>query len=669
MSTTKICGISKRQFNRNLKRRIEDNSPAVQPNHIEDENTFTENTFAEISSDLLFLEEEETFTETSVTDLIFENLSEDFIFPNNDDSDSDTDSDCDLDEECINQQFISKLAMFIIKRKLSREATDELLVLLHDNGMPFLPKSAKTLLKTPKNKIVGKTVFPGEYWHFGIEKSINAQHELFEEADQVDIDVCMDGVPLVKSSKLCMWPILGAVVDNVNAKPFVIGCYVGYGSPKSSDDFLNDFALELSKLEQNGIKIESNSKVINFSMRALCCDAPARAFISNVRYHTSFHGCSKCNQVGYRVNHTNVFCSIVGDALRSDESFSSRRDLQHHNQNYYNKQSVLEKVGVGMVSQIPIDPMHLIDLGVVKKCLLLLLEDKFGRYFLSREDKVNFKNSYASYASYTPSEFCRRPRTLEELPRFKATEFRLFILYLAPVVLKKYLTDDIYQHFLLLHCAVRLLYNPNNLLDNLATARQLLIKFVSDFAIIYSEEKLSYNIHMLLHLVDCVEQFGCLDSFSNYKFENHMQILKKMIRKPSQVLQQLVNRIHESEAHNISEKPTMRSKNISSTRQRSFGSFVLNNKLRDNHCMLKNGSIVEVKEFDKENKDCFYGYKYNYMTSFFENPINSMNGLGIVYVQEKDPELSALNLKDVYCKCMRLPYEDGYACIPLLHHL
>lgn len=313
-----------------------------------------------------------------------------------------------------------------------------------------------------------------------------------------------------------MWPILGAVANNLKAKPFVIGCYVGYGSPKSSDEFLSDFALELTKLQQNGIKMESNSKIIKFSMRALCCDAPARDFISNVRYHTSFHGCSKCNQVGYRVNHTNVFCSTVGDELRSDETFSTRSHLLHHNENYYHKQSVLEKIGVGMVSQIPIDPMHLID-----------LEDKFGRNFLSKEDKVNFKNSYSSYAPYIPSEFCRRPRTLEELPRYKATEFRLFILYLAPVVLKKYLTDDIYQHFLLLHCAIRLLYNPNNLDDNLATARQLLIKFVSDFSIIYSEEKLSYNIHMLLHLVDCVHQFGCLDSFSNYKFENHMQILKK----------------------------------------------------------------------------------------------------------------------------------------------
>lgn len=79
----------------------------------------------------------------------------------------------------------------------------------------------------------------------------------------------------------------------------------------------------------------------------------------------------------------------------------------------------------------------------------------------------------------------------------------------------------------------------------------------------------------------------------------------------------------------------MTSKNISSTRQRSFDSFVLNNKFRDNHCMLNNGSIVEVKEFKKESKDCFYGYKYNFMTPIFEVPINSMIELGIVYVVEK----------------------------------
>lgn len=52
--------------------------------------------------------------------------------------------------------------------------------------------------------------------------------------------------------------------------------------------------------------------------------------------------------------------------------------------------------------------------------------------------------------------------------------------------------------------------------------------------------------------------------------------------------------------------------------------------------MLKNGSIIEIKDFNQENKDCFYGYKYICKTPFFEVPINSMDCLGIVYVVEQE---------------------------------
>jgi hypothetical protein len=54
-------------------------------------------------------------------------------------------------------------------------------------------------------------------------------------------------------------------------------------------------------------------------------------------------------------------------------------------------------------------------------------------------------------------EFSRKTRTLNELSRFKATEFRLLLLYILPVVLKNRLPDEVNQHFILLHVAIRIL--------------------------------------------------------------------------------------------------------------------------------------------------------------------------------------------------------------------
>jgi len=55
-----------------------------------------------------------------------------------------------------------------------------------------------------------------------------------------------------------------------------------------------------------------------------------------------------------------------------------------------------------------------------------------------------------------PSDFSRRPRSLDELAYWKATEFRL-----CPIVLKGIVSQEIYLHFLTLHIALTILLNEN----------------------------------------------------------------------------------------------------------------------------------------------------------------------------------------------------------------
>lgn len=70
---------------------------------------------------------------------------------------------------------------------------------------------------------------------------------------------------------------------------------------------------------------------------------------------------------------------------------------------------------------------------------------------------------------------------------------------------------------------------------------------VKSFTELYGKEHLSHNVHNLLHISNDVYNFGDLNSFSAFPFENYMQCLKKHIRKFERTIAQLVRRISEQE--------------------------------------------------------------------------------------------------------------------------
>lgn len=135
--------------------------------------------------------------------------------------------------------------------------------------------------------------------------------------------------------------------------------------------------------------------------------------------------------------------------------------------------------------------------------------------------KVDAISTYLlSLKTIIPCEFQRSPRSLKNIHFWKATEFRQFVLYTGIIALKNNVHDDVFYHFLLLHCAYRILSCDRLVKTALLTAQNMLEKFVLDFVVIYGEDQISYNVHNLLHLSECVKQFGIVDSFSAFKNEN-----------------------------------------------------------------------------------------------------------------------------------------------------
>ncbi|XP_036335405.1 uncharacterized protein LOC118745844 isoform X2 [Rhagoletis pomonella] len=87
-----------------------------------------------------------------------------------------------------------------------------------------------------------------------------------------------------------------------------------------------------------------------------------------------------------------------------------------------------------MVTQTPLDSMHLFDLGVIKKMLVRILQNKTEE----KTPKINILKispGLLNLRKHFPKEFPRKPRSLDEIHHWKATEFHQFLAYTGPIVL------------------------------------------------------------------------------------------------------------------------------------------------------------------------------------------------------------------------------------------
>lgn len=95
--------------------------------------------------------------------------------------------------------------------------------------------------------------------------------------------------------------------------------------------------------------------------------------------------------------------------LRTDESFYYREDLGHHDNPHTDTHSRLEESKFRIVTQLSIDVMHQIDLGITK---FILYAIKSGQ-IAETPSKAKFKELdliFRSLAAYTPNDFASKPR-------------------------------------------------------------------------------------------------------------------------------------------------------------------------------------------------------------------------------------------------------------------
>ena len=153
------------------------------------------------------------------------------------------------------------------------------------------------------------------------------------------------------------------------------------------------------------------------------------------------------------------------------------------------------------------------------------------RVRLGQNCTEQISNRLLSLKSSVPCEFARKPRSISELDRWKATEFRQLLLYTGPVCLQGIISDVLHKNFMLLSCGVYILLSEEHCVGLRDQAQTLLTNFCQHFGDLYGKEFLSYNVHSVVHLADESRLHGVLDNVSCFVFENYLGKIKKTSEK------------------------------------------------------------------------------------------------------------------------------------------
>ncbi|XP_059196234.1 uncharacterized protein LOC131977004 [Centropristis striata] len=453
-------------------------------------------------------------------------------------------------------------------------------------------------------------------------------------------------------------------------EPVVIGLFCGTKKPNAPDDYLKDFTDELKQLQEGFL---FRGKRFFIELDSVICDTPARAFVKNTKAHNAYHGCDKCCQPGVYINNRMTY-PINDLVLRTDSSFSDRTDETHHHEGAHG----FSGLDVGMVSRFPLDYMHLACLGVTRRLLNVWLRGPL-KFRLSSTLVDRISENLIQMRAYIPAEFARKPRSLRELDRWKATELRQFLLYTGSVALAPYLNSDLYNNFMLFYTGMCILVSPQlcSLYSNYANT--LLTTFVSHFGELYGKDALVYNVHALVHLSADARLYGCLDSISAFPYENYLHKLKRFVRKPEFPLAQIIRRLSEVEKISTTELPRkdLRMQHyvgpvpdglqaVAQYRELKTEQWSMRVSTGDNVFSI-DGEICLVYNIIKSVEGIHVVFKvFTQLESFFDYPMSS-DFLRIFVVLQPTGPFKVAKLSQVSHKCMLLPYKDKFVVMPLLH--
>lgn len=158
------------------------------------------------------------------------------------------------------------------------------------------------------------------------------------------------------------------------------------------------------------------------------------------------HGCLRCTIKGkYYDEYGTVFFTTINHEFRTDKVFRLNGYEEHQKCT-----TPLADLQFDIIKDVVVaDPLHLLELGVVKRLLSGWIHGDFkhsAKWDIKTKEAISAKLESIKF----PVEIHRCSRSLKIFSLWKGFEFRNFLNYYGPIILIDNLKEKYYNHFLLL---------------------------------------------------------------------------------------------------------------------------------------------------------------------------------------------------------------------------
>lgn len=420
------------------------------------------------------------------------------------------------------------------------------------------------VLKSNKNKDnVIRDINDGKYYrHFVKDLSLSDQN------NYITVVFNTDGAPLFKSSSYLIWPIYIMVnelpISVRGTELLLVGLWFGKCKPEKNV-FLKPFIEDMNKLSETGIRCKLNNveRIIKVFCLVCCVDSVARAPMQGLHQFNGEYGCNWCLHPGKWVVKKNNPDSGSYKYPLLDSAFENRNlndSLEHMSKGTdkkpcfgFKRPSQLINLNKFNIIQgfVP-DYMHIIS-GLGKQFSRIWFGNKKVSSSFIEKHEIDEINAILESIK-APHQICRFTRSLKDKAFWKAREWENFILYYSPLILHFFFDRRYVLHWLKLVEALYILLQSEITIAQINQADILLHEFVFDKQKLYSKSTMTFNIHLLLHLVESVLNWGPLHTHSAYPFESGNFELLKIINAAKGVYQQVCRHINLRYSYSILEK-------------------------------------------------------------------------------------------------------------------